>query len=130
MKKFIKMTFMWIGSFVVALGFVYGAGTLIKNLTQTATKGDIVTSDWVNAVNSKLGTSNHEKGGLYGLCRSDGTITQLGGSNSLVLSPMYQQGSSICNCPSGFTKVQIGAYKEMDDDKGRYSSIWFSCYKN
>lgn len=130
MKKFIKMTFMWIWSFVVALWFVYWAWTLIKNLTQTATKWDIVTSDWVNAVNSKLWTSNHEKWWLYWLCRSDWTITQLWWSNSLVLSPMYQQWSSICNCPSWFTKVQIWAYKEMDDDKWRYSSIWFSCYKN
>lgn len=53
MKKFAKLTFMWIWSFILALGFVYWAGTLIKNLSQTATKWDIVTSDWINAVNIK-----------------------------------------------------------------------------
>ncbi|MEF2175074.1 MAG: hypothetical protein V3575_01275, partial [Candidatus Absconditabacteria bacterium] len=60
---------MWISSLVVSLGIVYGAGKFITNLTQTAIKGDVITSDWVNAVNTKMSSSGeYVKGSFYGYC--------------------------------------------------------------
>lgn len=73
MKKFLWYVWMWLGSFVIAIWFAYWAWTLIKNITQTATKWDIVTSDWVNEVNSKINWTNYffAKWSYYWYCVQD-----------------------------------------------------------
>lgn len=69
MKNLLKLVFMWTLSLMISLWIVYWAWKLITSLNQTAVKWDVITSDWVNAVNTKMSSSGeYVKGGLYWYC--------------------------------------------------------------
>lgn len=60
MKNLLKLVFMWILSLIISLWIVYWAWKLITNLNQTAVKWDVITSDWVNAVNNSTKNSDYK----------------------------------------------------------------------
>ncbi len=57
MNKILKNIWLTILSLSLIVLSTYWAWTIITNLTQTATTWDIISSEWVNAVNTNLNSA-------------------------------------------------------------------------
>lgn len=92
---------------LAAAGIVYAAQT-ITSLTQTAVTGDKITANWVNAVNSRLGSPVVVAAGSNNI---DCSATEGGGGGDRVLCVNVLSGKTcvlvgsmgwICQQPAGW----------------------------
>jgi len=64
MNKIVKRTLLSILSVSLIILSTYWAWTIINNINQTATTWDIISSEWVNAVNTNLNSASATTGNL------------------------------------------------------------------